>query len=225
MGEQRCVGPRRRARDLDIQAVGDSAVAMAADAAAKLDGGWPSRYRQDAAGVGETAKARRKGPAGLRRAIRAKRVARSEQAGAAIEAVRRRITAAPMLLAKLRRSVCRALRVGALKNPFRVHAASLSRAALATRLQLLGFTQRHCGKGPDEGVQTIKPESHASGPQYYRGALWKVRSLAQAMEGTLTDREYRGGAPSVYEQPHRRRRRSIGNRPRFRWWPHEMVRP
>jgi len=42
MGEQWSVAPRRRARDLDIQAVGDSAVAMAADAAAKLDGGWPS---------------------------------------------------------------------------------------------------------------------------------------------------------------------------------------
>src|SRR2546430_1136617 len=59
---------------------------------------------------------------------------------------------------------------------------------VAAPAKLLGLATWHRHKGPCEHVKRLEAETNASRADYHRGVSGKIRSLAQAVEGALTDR-------------------------------------
>jgi len=83
-------------------------------------------------------------------------------------------------------------------------------ARLATPVKLLGLATWRRHKGPCEHVKRLEAEANASRADYHRGVLGKIRSLAQAVERALTDRERSCCSGGVYQDRHPSRRVLIG---------------
>jgi hypothetical protein len=93
-------------------------------------------------------------------------------------------------------------------------------AGLATPVKLLGLATWGRHKGPCEHVKRLEAEANASRADYHRGVLGKIRSLAQAVERALTDRERSCCSGGVYQDRHPSRRVLIGTWLLGRRWAH-----
>ncbi len=67
----------------------------------------------------------------------------------------------------------------------------------------------HRHKEPCEHVKRLEAETNASRADYHRGVSGKIRSLAQAVEGALTDRERSCCSGGVYQDRPRHTSRRV----------------
>jgi len=80
---------------------------------------------------------------------------------------------------------------------------------VAAPAKLLGLATWHRHKGPCEHVKRLEAETNASRADYHRGVSGKIRSLAQAVEGALTDRERSCCSGGVYQDRPRHTSRRV----------------